>query len=352
MGKDPHHMDDKRSGSSIQTERSIGWLIYRKPDYVRNRVFADRLVSAAGRHGLLLLPVMHEEVRYGVEDSRLFISTGGLEGLPAFAIQRAMDPFLAGHMEKMGVRVYNRSAISAMCNDKAWTYQSVAALGVPMLQTWFADRSSLMNGINPHISQVNQPGPDNKPGPDNITGHDTQTNPMILSGHKNNDDLDFYPWPVVIKTVGGRGGAEVYLAMDAIMLAEMIRDILSEGRYVVQPLCGRPGTDIRVFVVGREPIAAIRRQSVIEGMAGFKANFSMGGKAELYKLNDTELHIVKKIAEAFQFDYVGIDFLMDANGQFLFNEIEDAAGSRTLSICSDIDIADSFLAHVARTMKS
>lgn len=306
-------MDDKRSGSSIQTERSIGWLIYRKPDYVRNRVFADRLVSAAGRHGLLLLPVMHEEVRYGVEDSRLFISTGGLEGLPAFAIQRAMDPFLAGHMEKMGVRVYNRSAISAMCNDKAWTYQSVAALGVPMLPTWFADRSSLMNG---------------------------------------KDDLDFYPWPVVIKTVGGRGGAEVYLAMDAIMLAEMIRDILSEGRYVVQPLCGRPGTDIRVFVVGREPIAAIRRQSVIEGMAGFKANFSMGGKAELYKLNDTELHIVKKIAEAFQFDYVGIDFLMDANGQFLFNEIEDAAGSRTLSICSDIDIADSFLAHVARTMKS
>lgn len=306
-------MDDKRSGSSIQTERSIGWLIYRKPDYVRNRVFADRLVSAAGRHGLLLLPVMHEEVRYGVEDSRLFISTGRLEGLPAFAIQRAMDPFLAGHMEKMGVRVYNRSAISAMCNDKAWTYQSVAALGVPMLPTWFADRSSLMNG---------------------------------------KDDLDFYPWPVVIKTVGGRGGAEVYLAMDAIMLAEMIRDILSEGRYVVQPLCGRPGTDIRVFVVGREPIAAIRRQSVIEGMAGFKANFSMGGKAELYKLNDTELHIVKKIAEAFQFDYVGIDFLMDANGQFLFNEIEDAAGSRTLSICSDIDIADSFLAHVARTMKS
>ncbi len=302
---------DKASAQDKRHEGSkVGWLIYREADYIHNRLFADRLVAAAANRGLILLPILHESIRFGIRDGRLFAGISGKEmtaGRPDFAIQRAVDPFLAEHLEQMGVRLYNRAAISGMCNDKARTYREVGALGVPMLPTWFMDRNAISSA------------------------------------------KEDFPWPVVVKSVGGRGGAEVHLARDAAELGNLA-GILTEGRQVVQPMCGTPGTDIRVFVVGQRPVAAIRRQSTREGLLGFRANFSMGGRAEVYKLDAGETRLVERIASAFPFDYVGIDFLLDAEGRFLFNEIEDAVGSRTLSACTDIDIADLFLTHVADTL--
>jgi len=290
-------------------QHPVGWLIYRETDYLRNRVFADRLVAAAARRNLLLIPVLHETIRYGIREGRFFAGLSGSNNLikvPDFAIQRAVDPFLAGHLEQMGVRLYNRADVSAMCNDKAKTYQEVGRLGIPMLPTWFMDRNALTAST------------------------------------------DAFPWPVVVKSVAGRGGTEVHLARDAMELGSLAA-VLPEGRLVVQPVCGHPGTDIRVFVVGRRPIAAISRISVVEGLQGFKANYSMGGRAEVHPLGEAEQRLVETIVNAFPFDYVGIDFLLDRDGCFLFNEIEDAVGSRTLSACTDIDIADLFLAHVAAT---
>ncbi len=287
-----------------------GWLIYREHDYLANRAFADRLVAAAQRHGLSLLPVMHETLAFGVGNGRPFatVTAPGSKGAPAFAIQRAVDPFLAQHLELMGVRVFNRASVSWMCNDKAWTYQAVSGLGVPMLPTLFADREAL----------------------------------PALAGCQ--------PWPVVVKAVGGRSGKQVHLAGDEAAYRALCAS-LPPGRYVVQPLCGRPGTDIRVFVVAGEVVAAIRRQSSEEGVLGFRANYSLGGHARVHELTAAERALVSRITSAFAFDYVGIDFLLDADGGFLFNEIEDAVGSRTLSACTDIDIADLFLAHVSRSLQ-
>ena len=288
----------------------VGWLIYREHDYLANRPFADRLVAAAWRHGLSLHPVMHETLAYGVDSGSLFAESPSLQpeaAVPAFAIQRAVDPFLAQHLELMGVRVFNRAAISRMCNDKAWTYQAVSALGVPMLPTLFADRDAL----------------------------------PAMEGR--------FPWPVVVKAVGGRSGKQVHLAADASAYRALCAG-LPQDRYVLQPLCGRPGTDIRVFVVAGEVVAAIRRQSSVDGTAGFRANFSLGGHAQVHELSVGEQALVRRITSAFELDYVGIDFLLDAQGAFLFNEMEDAVGSRTLSVCTDIDIAELFLAHVHRTL--
>lgn len=282
---------------------SRGWLVYRSADARANQVFVDRLIRAARNHGLELRLVMHETLLFGVADGILYAVPPEAEGPVDFVIQRAVDPFLARHLEAMGIRVFNRASISAMCNDKAWSYQEVSRLGLPMLPTRFADKASLGQAV-PHPE-----------------------------------------WPVVVKAVGGRSGKQVYLAADEAQL-QALSETLPDGRLVVQPLCGTPGVDIRVFVVGRQIIAAIRRQAEKTGQGGFRANFSMGGSASPHLLTSAQEALVMRIVEAFPFDYVGIDFLLDGHGAFLFNEIEDAVGSRTLSICTDIDIADLFLAHV------
>ncbi len=291
------------------TTGKTGWLIYRQADLTVNRVFANRLIAAAAAHGLQLRLVVHETLQFGVAPDGLYARVPGFPETPDFAIQRAVDPFLAMHLEAMGIRVFNRAAISAMCNDKAWTHQAVSRLAVPMLPTAFTDTPG-MPALAPSLT-----------------------------------------WPAVIKAVGGRSGKQVHLAADREAYERLCGE-LPAGRYIVQPLGGVPGVDVRVFVIGGRIVAAIRREAAATGQGGFRANFSMGGQASVHLLTEMQRALVTRIAEAFPFDYVGIDFLLDEQQAFLFNEIEDAVGSRTLSICTDIDIADLFLAHVRACLEA
>ncbi len=236
-----------------------GWLIYRQADLAANRVFAERLVAAATRHGLSLRIVVHETLNFGVGPDGLYAQAAEDIVPPVFAIQRAVDPFLAMHLETMGVRVFNRAAISAMCNDKAWTYQAISQLQIPMLPTRFADLQGL-RALGPAMRE-----------------------------------------PVVVKAVGGRSGKQVHLALNAAEWHALCAQ-LPAGRYVVQPLGGLPGVDIRVFVIGKQIVAAIRREASKGGQGDFRANFSMGGNASTHQLTREQETIVMKIVQSFPFD--------------------------------------------------
>src|SRR5699024_246313 len=83
------------------------------------------------------------------------------------------------------------------------------------------------------------------------------------------------------------------------------------------------GKDLRVFVIGKTIIAAVLR----ENDKDFRANYTRGGTAKLYQLNYNETILIQKIINLFEFDYVGIDFLINKTGQLIFNEIEDVVGS-------------------------
>ncbi len=60
--------------------------------------------------------------------------------------------------------------------------------------------------------------------------------------------------------------------------------------------------------------------------------------------------MVNTIINHFDFGMVGIDFIFDEKGGFLFNEIEDVVGSRTLSMTSDTDIVKLYLEHIYRCL--
>src|SRR5690625_6839454 len=87
------------------------------------------------------------------------------------------------------------------------------------------------------------------------------------------------------------------------------------------------GKDLRVFVIGKQIIAAVLRVNNND----FRANFKLGGSAFLYHLTIDEVEMINKIINHFDFGLVGIDFLIDKEGNLLFNEIEDVVGSRILS---------------------
>ena len=95
------------------------------------------------------------------------------------------------------------------------------------------------------------------------------------------------------------------------------------------------GKDLRVYVLGSEILIAMLRRSE----TGFRSNFCLGGTVERCDPIPPEVtRQVRRITDRFGFGLAGIDFIFN-HGRPVFNEIEDAVGTRMLYAYTDIDAA-------------
>ena len=81
----------------------------------------------------------------------------------------------------------------------------------------------------------------------------------------------------------------------------------------------------------------------------FRSNFSLGGKVTLAQVSKEQESMIQALQAHLQTDFVGIDFLPHGDG-WVVNEIEDAAGTRMLYTCSDVDAVQVFIEHIAKTL--
>lgn len=208
--------------------------------------------------------------------------------LPDFAICRFIAPEITAELEKRGVRCFNNSFVSKICNDKLRTYEYISQNGIEIM-------------------------------------------PLL---NKNTEKF-----PVVVKSKNGHGGTEVYMVENREQLCGKL-DLLGDN-YVIQTPCNNLGKDVRVYVIGNRIIAAMLRISDKD----FRSNFCLGGRAEVYNLSPYERQIVEKVISLFDFDFVGIDFIFN-NGKIVFNEIEDVVGSRMIYTYTDIDIVGEYVDYI------
>lgn len=274
-----------------------GWLVYERDNIQRNQFFVDRWMRAAARRGIALQLVTTDVIRMGVMDGALFLSDG--EGnVPDFLVMRAQYQRLSEHAEQMGIPVYNNARVSRFCNDKRRTHQLLSSL-VPMMNTAF-----------------------------------------VLSETR---DCPF-PYPVVVKASHACGGRQVHMAKDDASFRAALA-ALSPDSAVVQPLCDTPGRDVRVYVLGDRIVGAMLRHSESD----FRSNVGLGGGSRPYEIDDVLLGHVDRIRGLFRFGLVGVDFLFD-KGRLVFNEIEDAVGTRMLYMHTDRDIAADYLDFILADM--
>jgi gamma-F420-2:alpha-L-glutamate ligase len=282
-----------------------GWLIYKKQDAEKNHGFIKMLVEEATELHISLQLVLEEDLFYGIKDNQFVLSHPTQDAKEvSFAIVRTINPLLTKQLEYIGIRCFNNSTISEICNDKALTYQFATKLGLPILDTYFISHETFQ--------------------PERFA-------------------LEF---PLVLKQVDGRGGNEVYL----IQTLEEIIHILNEyphKRFVLQEFADNPGKDIRVFVIGTDVIGAVLRES----STSFKANYTLGGNVSAYMLNEAENILVSKITSSLKADFIGIDFLLNSKNEFIFNEIEDVVGCRSLYSTSDVNAARLYMNHIKNEMK-
>ena len=279
-----------------------GIILYTREDYEKNRWFAERFIEEAPDHGMVIRLVLTDLIALGSEEGRLFIQYGSEKWItpPEFAINRSRNSRIALQLELMGCRVFNSSAVTNVCNDKAKTHQLINAHGIKSVKTMFELSDWENHGMN---------------------------------------------YPLILKTISGHGGNEVHRIDNEEQLAAYVTAYEGE-QLLIQEMCSNPGTDIRAFCMGSEIIACVKRSST----DSFKSNYSLGGKAEAYSLSERERQLVMNILAIMKVDFVGIDFLVDDDGEFLFNEIEDAVGTRTLIQNYEINIVEKYLSYIRNNL--
>lgn len=303
----------------------IAWLIYFRDAATYNKKYIEFYMEEGAKLGIHVKLILVEELEFGIKDNQWYLQYQKKAAeRPDFIICRAIYPLLSKQLEYMGIPVFNNSFVSEVCNDKAKTYQYLARTGIKMIDTKFCK--------NKQIGQ-------------------------ILSEVKN---------PTVIKAVEGHGGSQVFMVtpsdvelataaceaeedMENYSSIKKRNDIIcgiGHSDLVVQPLIGNRHQDLRVYVIGKEIVAAVLRTA----KEGFKANFSLGGEVGIYQLSQEERAIVETIMEQFDFGLVGIDFIIGNQGELIFNEIEDVVGSRMLYQCSSINIVERYLSYISERL--
>lgn len=149
---------------------------------------------------------------------------------------------------------------------------------------------------------------------------------------------------IVIKSVDGHGGSEVFLleANDNLKKRREIVNKLSGHDCVLQEKIDSNNSDIRVYIIGGKIYAAMLRT----GKGSFRSNYSLGGNAEEYKLSDIQKSYVMEFVKALggnKIGMAGIDFILTIDGQMLFNEVEEMAGSRMLYERTSYDIVKDYV---------
>ncbi len=282
---------------------SKGWLIYSKQDAKENMSFIEWFLQEAKNKEIELTLILREKLQIGIihNEPCAYINHKKTT-LPDFAIVRTVEPLLSFHIEQLGVKVFNSSHISSICNHKARTHLEINKLQIPMVSTLFVKSQDL---------------------------------PTELP----------FPLPFVIKEAGGRGGKQVYFIQTKTEWMHFLKSSINKD-LIIQTADVQLGKDVRVFVVGKEIIGAVLRES----NSDFRANFKLGGSATWYELSSKEKQLIERIIQHFDFGMVGIDFLFDDQGNLLFNEIEDVVGSRTLSSVSSINIVEKYITFIKQQL--
>jgi len=146
-------------------------------------------------------------------------------------------------------------------------------------------------------------------------------------------------FPAVVKSAGGHGGTEVFMTHSKEELSSYL-SMATKKKFIVQK-CSDNFSDKRVYVIGGEPIIAMRRSNSLD----FRSNYKLGGKAEVCEVSPYEKYCITQIQKHLNADYIGIDFLT-YGGREVINEIEDIVGCRMVYENSDVDLLDLYADYI------
>jgi ribosomal protein S6--L-glutamate ligase len=141
---------------------------------------------------------------------------------------------------------------------------------------------------------------------------------------------------VVVKPLFGSEGrgmmriADAELAWRTFHTLERLQCVL-----YLQQFIRHPGWDLRVFVLGGEILAGMRRWA----RNGWRTNVAQGGKAEAVRVTGEEARLALDAAAAVGTPVAGVDLLQGPHGERYVLEVNAVPGWRALAPVTGVDVA-------------
>ena len=263
------------------------------------------LLDAAARVDMELVLRSNAQLPFDCSRGLPLFSPAGFD----FCLFWDKDALLGQQLEGLGLRLFNPIRAIETADDKARTHLCLARHGLPQPRTI--------------------------PAPLTFKG----------LGYSRLDFLDqaigYLGLPMVIKECRGSFGWQVYLAKTRDDAASILIQHAPSPMLLQEFVAASAGEDIRIYVVGGRPIAAIKRHNEQD----FRANVNSGGVAAAYRPTRLEAALACRAAEALGLDFAGVDLLLGQEGPLLC-EVNSNAHFRSLSSCTGVDVAGAILSHI------
>jgi gamma-F420-2:alpha-L-glutamate ligase len=272
----------------------------------KNNAF-DWIKSEAGKFDMDITIGFFENTRlgYGLNnyDFRL---NGRIFQLPDFVVMRGYDSLLSRHFENRGILVINNHDSMEISRNKMMTHQCLADAGIKTPKT--------------------------------IYRGDAEYNYEELCD-------EFSDKKFIVKQIEGSKGENIFLINDESELEEAIGNC---GRNCIcqEYIKTSSGKDIRVWTIGNTVAGNVLRSSD----HSFKSNFSQGGKAFHFDINDEIAALATKSANALGLVFAGIDILFDKNDDYTVCEVNGNAGFRTISSISNESIPYKLFEYISNSL--
>ncbi|WP_419419970.1 ATP-grasp domain-containing protein [Legionella sp. D16C41] len=151
-------------------------------------------------------------------------------------------------------------------------------------------------------------------------------------------------YPLVVKNMTSARGIGVHLCETADSFQDLIGLLGSQfnQKLVIQQFIANSyGRDLRIFVLGQEIVGCMQRVA----KAGFKANFSLGGKVKPFDLTPEITHLALECSKIVNLDIAGIDLLFGNEGYYIC-EANSSPGFKGMELATGEDVATKIMDYV------
>jgi len=134
-------------------------------------------------------------------------------------------------------------------------------------------------------------------------------NSLYLAKSKLTENYSSLPFPRVVKPSNRSQGKDVFFYKTP---GELERDVHTfEERVLIQPYIENSG-DVRIFVIGQEAVAAIKR---VNRSGDFRHNMAQGAEASVHSPSQEEIDISLRAVEVLNYSIAGVDLIFDSADQ-------------------------------------
>ena len=232
-----------------------------------------------------------------------------------FIIVLDKDKYILKSLEAMGLRLFNSSFATELCDDKMLTYLTLSNLGIKMPETISsplnysrADETAFLNTVEGTLG-----------------------------------------YPLVCKTNFGSMGTGVFLLQNKEELHQKALELRDMSHLYQKFIASSFGIDYRLIVIGGKVLTGYRRHG---GENEFRSNIGLGGHGEAVTLTNEQIAIAEKAALELGLDYCGIDLLEGENGEPILCEVNSNAFFAGAEKTTGVNIAKAYAAYIVKEFYS